>query len=216
MALPPRGVVFGPIKDWGKGGCKLLLEHGEGGLKKRRQYTLENVAGWAPILEFGERGEKALSQAMVNTEHGRGEWQGEGDWCMHISQVEKDLKEEKEAIKVTDGPSAERAVKILKRAVAIQDGTVNDQLEEYDMEYQRSDEDDGILESIIVRPAGADSGTMFRIMHHWMLSIPRVRKRGAEGARTARTAKEQLARLETEMESASEGEGDSDGEPSRK
>ncbi|KAF8433081.1 hypothetical protein BGX38DRAFT_1276338 [Terfezia claveryi] len=215
MVPPPRGVVFGPIKDWGKGGCKLLLEHdGEGGLKKRRQYTLENVAGWALIPEFRERGEEALSQAMANTEHARGEWRGEGDWSMHISQVEKDLREEEETIKVTDGPSAERAVEILKRSIAIQDGTVNGQLEGYDVEYQRSDKDDGILESITVRPAGADSGAMFGITHHWTLSTPRVRKRG--GSRTALSAKEQLANLETELESISEGEGDSDEEPSRK
>ncbi|KAF8434412.1 hypothetical protein BGX38DRAFT_1275512 [Terfezia claveryi] len=215
MAPPPRGVVFGPIKDWGKGGCKLLLEHdGEGGLKKRRQYTLENVAGWALIPEFRERGEEALSQAMANTEHARGEWRGEGDWSMHISQVEKDLREEEETIKVMDGPSAERAVEILKRSIAIQDGTVNSQLEGYDVEYQRSDKDDGILESITVRPAGADSGAMFGITHHWTLSTLRVRKRG--GSRTALSAKEQLANLETELESISEGEGDSDEEPSRK
>ncbi|KAF8442666.1 hypothetical protein BGX38DRAFT_1314369 [Terfezia claveryi] len=182
MAPPPRGVVFGPIKDWGKGGCKLLLEHdGEGGLKKRRQYTMEDVAGWALIPEFRERGEEALSQAIVNTEHARarGEWRGEGDWCMHISQVEKDLRDEEEAIKVMDGPSAERAVEILKRSITIQDGTVNGQLEGYDVEYQKSDGDDG----------------------SWRAS----RKRG--GARTARTAKEQLARLETELETSRRGRG---------
>ncbi|KAF8432372.1 hypothetical protein BGX38DRAFT_1334049 [Terfezia claveryi] len=214
MALPLRGVVFGPIKDWGKGGCKLLLEHdGEGGLKKRRQYTLEDVAGWALIPEFREKGEEALSQAIFNTEHARGEWRGKGDWCMHISQVEKDLREEEEVIKVTDSLLAERAVEILRRSIAIQDGTVNGQLEGYDVEYQKSDRDDGILKSITVRPAGANSGTMFGITHHWTLSTPRGRKRG--GVRTASTAKEQLARLETELENISEGEGDSDGEPLR-
>ncbi|KAF8457126.1 hypothetical protein BGX38DRAFT_1316939 [Terfezia claveryi] len=159
MAPPPRGVVFGPIKDWGKGGCKLLLEH-----------------------------------------------DGEG--------VEKDLRDEEEAIKVMDGLSAERVVEILKRSIAIQDGTVNSQLEGYDVEYQKSDEDDRILESIMVRPAGADSGAMFGITHHWTLSILRGRKR--RGARTARMAKEQLARLETELENISEGEEESDRESSRK
>ncbi|KAF8448234.1 hypothetical protein BGX38DRAFT_1270451 [Terfezia claveryi] len=66
----------------------------------------------------------------------------------------------------------------------------------------------------MVRPARVDSGAMFRIMHHWTLSTLRARKRG--GSRMVRSAKEQLARLETELESISEGEGDSDEESSRK
>ncbi|RPB23551.1 hypothetical protein L211DRAFT_838401 [Terfezia boudieri ATCC MYA-4762] len=27
MVPPTRGVIFGPVRDWGKGSCKLLLEH---------------------------------------------------------------------------------------------------------------------------------------------------------------------------------------------
>ncbi|KAF8433454.1 hypothetical protein BGX38DRAFT_1333744 [Terfezia claveryi] len=38
MAPPSRGVIFGPIKNWGKGSCKLLLEFcSEEGVKGRRQ-----------------------------------------------------------------------------------------------------------------------------------------------------------------------------------
>ncbi|KAF8415580.1 hypothetical protein EV426DRAFT_722089 [Tirmania nivea] len=50
MAPPPKDVLFGPIKDWGKGYSKALLEFdGEGGVKIRRQYVLENVANWITI-----------------------------------------------------------------------------------------------------------------------------------------------------------------------
>ena len=47
MALHPRGVLFGPVKDWGQASTKLLLESDrEGDLKVRRQLTLENVTNW--------------------------------------------------------------------------------------------------------------------------------------------------------------------------
>ncbi|RPB23802.1 hypothetical protein L211DRAFT_222651 [Terfezia boudieri ATCC MYA-4762] len=57
MASPPKDVLFGPIQDWGLGHSKLTLEFdGEGGVKKRRQYSLEDVTNWVAIPEFGERG----------------------------------------------------------------------------------------------------------------------------------------------------------------
>lgn len=101
MVPPPKGAVFGPIKDWGIGSCKLLLEIGnKEGVKGRRQYVLEEVANWVGILEFGDRGARALDLAMANTERAMEAWQGEGDWCRYISQVERDLREEEEVIKL--------------------------------------------------------------------------------------------------------------------
>jgi len=40
----PKGVLFGPVKDWGQGSTKLLLEfNGEGDINLRHQLTLENI-----------------------------------------------------------------------------------------------------------------------------------------------------------------------------
>ncbi|RPB19948.1 hypothetical protein L211DRAFT_579326 [Terfezia boudieri ATCC MYA-4762] len=199
LAPPPRGVVYGPIKDWGKGSCKLLLDFSsKEGVKGRRQYVIEDVAGWAAISEFGEKGRKALEQAVSNTELARENWKGEGDWCRYISQAERDLREEEEVIRVTDGPSAERAVEILARAVAIQDGAANGQLEGYEVEYQTADKEDEIYESITVRPAKATGGAMFGTVHHWTLTTPKG-KRNAD--------KRQPVRGVTRLEDIGEEEG---------
>lgn len=77
MAPPPRGVLHGLIKDWGKGSSKILLELGEERGGQWRQFVLENMTSWHSILEFGERGRRALLQASSNTESRRREWLGE-------------------------------------------------------------------------------------------------------------------------------------------
>ncbi|KAF8451881.1 hypothetical protein BGX38DRAFT_1141965 [Terfezia claveryi] len=184
MASPLRGVVFGPVEDWGKRSCKLLLEL-DGGeeVKKRRQYVLEEVASWAGVREFGERGVRALDQAMSNTEQARREWQGEGDWY---------------------GPSAERAVEILLRAIGIQDGSVNGQLDGYDVDYQTTDKDDGILEYITVRPAKATGGAIFGVAHNWTLTTPKSKKKVVEVKPVKMEVKLEVVDEEREGESENE------------
>jgi len=45
MALHPQGVLFGPVKNWGQGSMKLVLEiDRDGETKTRRQVVLKNVA----------------------------------------------------------------------------------------------------------------------------------------------------------------------------
>ncbi|RPB27053.1 hypothetical protein L211DRAFT_846604 [Terfezia boudieri ATCC MYA-4762] len=181
MAPPPSGIIFGPIKDWGKGSCKLLLDFcSEEGVKGRRQYILEDVTGWVGIPEFGERGVKALEQAVSNTEQARENWQGEGDWC--------------------------RAVKLLDRAIAIQDGAANGQLDGYEVDYQTALSEDGMLESITVRPTKATGGAIFGMAHHWTLTTPKGKSNGTKGEPA-----KWVARLEEVNE-----EGDFDYENMRK
>ncbi|RPB20370.1 hypothetical protein L211DRAFT_893547 [Terfezia boudieri ATCC MYA-4762] len=135
MAPPPKGVVYGPIKDWRKGSCKLLLEFGsKEGKKGRRQYVLE--------------------------------------------EVERDLRGEEEIIRVMEGPSIERAVGILSKGIAIQDGAANGQLEGYEVDYQTAVQKDGMLESITVKPARVSGEAIFRMAHHWTLMTP-ISKKGA-------------------------------------
>ncbi|KAF8458702.1 hypothetical protein BGX38DRAFT_1300721 [Terfezia claveryi] len=69
MAPPPRGVLFGPIVDWSKGSSKVLLEFiDDGGIRRMRQYVLEEVTKWHLVPGFGENGSRALSQSCANTE----------------------------------------------------------------------------------------------------------------------------------------------------
>ncbi|KAF8432856.1 hypothetical protein BGX38DRAFT_1290868 [Terfezia claveryi] len=215
LAPPPRGVVYGPIEDWGKGSCKLLLNYKIGGEESlMRQYVVEDVERWILVPEFGKEGEKALNQARVHTELVKKEWEGvgEGDWCKHVSQVERNLREEEEVIRVTDGPSAERAMAILNRAIAIQDGAANGQLNGYEVEYSSADKGDEMLESITVRPAQSTGQGLFNRAHHWTLTTPKSKKK----ATGHNTVKEQLGRLEAKLEEVKEEGEESESEVLRK
>lgn len=60
-----RGVFYGPVKDWGKGGYKLLLEHeGEEGIRKRRLYLPKNVENWVSVPEFEGKGGNITFQLL--------------------------------------------------------------------------------------------------------------------------------------------------------
>ncbi|KAF8414925.1 hypothetical protein BGX38DRAFT_1281585 [Terfezia claveryi] len=144
---------------------------------------------------------------MANTEWAREGWQGEGDWCRHISQVERDLSGEEEIIRVTDGPSAERAVGILSKGIAIQDGVANGQLEGYEVDYQTAVQEDGMLESITVRPARVSGEAIFGMAHHWTLMTP-ISKKGA--------IKRQPAGWVGRLGEVGEEEGESEDEVMRK
>ncbi|RPB18454.1 hypothetical protein L211DRAFT_854129 [Terfezia boudieri ATCC MYA-4762] len=136
MAPPPKGILFGPVQDWGKGSSKVLLEFdGEDGVKKIRQYILEDVTKWHLVPEFLEKGNKALGQVISNSRHLEKEWEGNISWEHHVSQLEKENREEEEVIKVVDGPSVERAIEILNRGIVIQDGSVNRLLEGFNFEH---------------------------------------------------------------------------------
>ncbi|KAF8418272.1 hypothetical protein EV426DRAFT_679732 [Tirmania nivea] len=198
MAPPPKGVVFGPVSDWGKGSCKLLLEHNkEGGLIHRRQYTLENVTSWAVVPEFGEKGMEALGKAVSNTEDARKVWSGEGDWFRYISQLERDYRGEEETLRVTDEASAGRAIEILNRAVAFQDSMANGDLDGAEISYETIEKDGDLLESITVRPLISNGEAT---AHHWVLTTPKHARR----ARATGIASVQLRQEESKREVVAE------------
>ncbi|KAF8415233.1 hypothetical protein EV426DRAFT_630171, partial [Tirmania nivea] len=210
MAPPPKDIVFGPVSDWGKGSCKLLLEYNkEGGLIHRRQYTLENVTSWVVVLEFGEKGIEALGKAVSNTEDARKVWSGEGDWFRYISQLERDHRGEEETLRVTDKASAGRAIEILNRAVAFQDSVANRDLDGAEISYETMEKDGDLLESITVRPLTSNGEAT---AHHWVLTTPKHARR----ARAMGTASVQLRQEESKREAvAEEDDGDSDNETMR-
>ncbi|KAF8440710.1 hypothetical protein BGX38DRAFT_1272849 [Terfezia claveryi] len=189
-APPPRGIVYGPITDWGKG----------------------------EFSEFGEKGAEALSQAMENTEQARKAWAEEGDWCRHISQMERNLRVEEEVIRVGDGPLVVRAIMILNRAVAIQDRAANGQLDGYQVDYCMVVKGDDLLESITVR----QESELFGTIHHWTLMTSgsgkladiEARTGDREGVGEDEGKKRRLGDTEARKESGKEIQEGQGGEPS--
>ncbi|KAF8422252.1 hypothetical protein EV426DRAFT_718285 [Tirmania nivea] len=150
MALPLKGVLFGPIKDWGKGYSKALLE-------------------------FNGEGEFWSSEKRV-----RKSKRGKGDWDLYTSQIEKECRVEEETLRVVDGPSAERAIEILNKEVVIQDGIVNGELDGFNFKYNRTEKEDKILDSITVRPKRPDGRIVEAMICKWVFSTPKSKLRRTE------------------------------------
>ena len=115
MAPHPRGVLFGPVKDWGQGSTKLLLEHdGDGDLKARCQLTLENVTNWLSIPRFQELGgEAALSGAISRAARDKATFEGEVSFEEAVTRWERQGRGDEERFEVVDDNTAERAIELL-------------------------------------------------------------------------------------------------------
>jgi len=62
---PSKGVLFSPVKDWGRPSIKILRTIGG----KVRQYQLEEVTSWCAERRFAElEGEQMLEEAKGRTE----------------------------------------------------------------------------------------------------------------------------------------------------
>jgi len=131
MAPYPRGVLFGPVKDWGQCSTKLLLKSdGEGDLKVRRQLTLENVTNWLTIPKFQELGgEVALVTAVSGSTRQCKEYSGEGSFELAVTSIERSGRGDEETFEVVDDTTAERAIKLLGRGLVIQDEAANGSME---------------------------------------------------------------------------------------
>ena len=56
MARLNKEILFSPIRNWGNGESKVLLEYnGEGGVRRRRQFLLEDIASWHLVKGFVEK-----------------------------------------------------------------------------------------------------------------------------------------------------------------
>jgi len=121
MALHPRGVLFGPVKDWGQASTKLLLESDrEGDLKVRRQLTLENVTNWLAIPKFQELGgEVALATAVSTSVRQCKEFSGEGSFELAVTSIDRNGRGDEETFEVIDDTTTERAIELLSRGLVI-------------------------------------------------------------------------------------------------
>ena len=69
MAPVNKGVLFGPIRKCGEEQSKVILElEGEVGVKKRRDFVLEDVTSWHKIDAFGEKAADALRNVYRRTQ----------------------------------------------------------------------------------------------------------------------------------------------------
>jgi hypothetical protein len=109
MAPYPRGILFGPVKEWGQGSTKLLLElDGDGELKARRQLTLENVTNWLSIPKFQELGgEAGLATSMSKSLRHQQEYSGEGSFELAVTSTERRGRGDEERVEVVDDNTAE-------------------------------------------------------------------------------------------------------------
>jgi len=154
MAPHPRGVLFGPVKDWGQGSTKLLLESdGEGDLKVRHQLTLENVTNWLAIPKFQELGgEVALATAASTSTRQCKEFAVEGSFELAVTSIERKGRGDEEIFEVVDDTTAERVIELLNRGLVIQDEAANGSMEGLDIQHQTMETLDEVLKSIVTRP----------------------------------------------------------------
>ena len=150
----PKGDLFGPVKDWGQGSTKLLLESdGEGDLKVRRQLTLENITNWLTIPKFQELGgEVALMTAASTSARQCKESSSECSFELAVTSIERNGRGDTETFEVVDDTMAERAMELLNRGLVIQDEAANRSMEGLDIQHQMIEPLDEVLEYIVIRP----------------------------------------------------------------
>jgi len=207
MALYPRGVLFGPVKDWGQGSTKLLLESdGEGDLKVRHQLTLENVTNWLSIPKFQELGgEVALAMAVSTSTRQCKEFAGKGSFELAVTSIERKGRGDEEIFEVVDDTTAERAIELLNRGLAIQDEAVNGSMEGLDVQHQTMETLDEVLESIVIRPLKPTGEPVEDMGYQLNLSTPRKMIRKEVGTPAVRLARiEEALEKDEDMESKNE------------
>ena len=193
MALHSRGVLFGPVKDWGQGRTKLVLEcDGEGDLEVRRQLTLENVTNWLSIPKFQELGgEVALTTAMSTSTRQCKRFAGEGSFELAVTSIQRMGKENEETSEVVDDFTAERAIELLNRGLVIHNEAPNGSMEGLDVQHQTMEMLDKVLESIVIRPLKPSGGPVEDMGYQLNLATPRRMIKKEIG-----TPAVQLARIE--------------------
>jgi len=179
MVRSPKGVIFGPLTNWGAGGSKALFQYdGEGEVKKVKQFVLEEISNWNVIPRFTDlNGPERLTAAAQRT-IARYEQATEKDssWDEKIMSMERLGRAEEEIIRVIDKTTAERAIEILERSYLIQDATLHEDFDEVSCQYKQQDSADNVLERIVV---GGKIAILNTPKHHRMIT-PAVPMTSAE------------------------------------
>ena len=178
MALAPKGVIFGPVKDWRNGGVKAQMSFQDlDGTTKTREYKLEEVTNWTAVGRFVELGgEEELRRAVSRTEREVEETDNieAESWVLSITQKETESRGTQESIKVTDGISAERAVGILKRSILVQDAAKTGDLDNYQVTTDVNMEGETVEEVIQCAPKKPDGTVAEDLGWSLVVSTPNV------------------------------------------
>ncbi|KAF8428694.1 hypothetical protein EV426DRAFT_711367 [Tirmania nivea] len=155
-----KAVVFGPVKDWGKSGIKVLLRNGT----ESRQYTLEGVTNWGTVERFRELdGEGKLREAMEKAKGEADRMAGEdGGFGIVYSREERLSRAGNEVVVVKDASSAERAIELISGGLVIQDVTESGEIPEDSISVTTMVEEDTTVEKIKVRTASGEKSWVIR------------------------------------------------------
>ena len=171
MVRPPKGVIFGPLTNWGAGGRKALFEYNsEGGVKKVKQFVLEDVSNWNVIPRFTDlKGLERLTAAAQRTiSRYEQATEEDGSWNEKIMSMKRLARAEEVVICVTDETTAERAIEILERSYLIQHATFHENFDEASCQYEQQDSADHVLERIVV---GGKIAILNTPKHHAMITL---------------------------------------------
>ena len=174
-------------------------------MKKRRQYVLEDVASWHLVSAFGEEGADVLRNAYERAQILKKNGDANRSWDHNITQMEREGREEEEAIKVVDTGSARRAIKILNVGIAIQDLGSYEEVKGVDVLHLTKEEEDKTLENIIIRVKYKNEASVIGGEYTWDLTTPRSKAKRKE--KLTGTLPQQLANMEMKMEGIVEEEG---------
>ena len=177
----------------------------EEGVKKRRQFVLEEVANWHAVSAFREEGKEVLRNAHRRARISKMNRDAKGSWNHVVTQIEREGREEEEFLKVVDEESAKRAIEILYMGIAIQDLASSKEVKGLDVLYLTKEVKDKTLERVVMRMRNNKGAAVAGGEFTWDLTTPKSktkRKEKLEG-----TPAQQLAKLKSKMEEIEEEEG---------
>jgi len=146
---PSKRVLFGPVRDWGCPGFKILRTIAG----RVRQYQLEDVTSWESVGRFVELGGRgALDAVMRRTKLEKEKYEEDGELSLieRITQSERESREEAENIRVIDENTAERVYEILmdKNSLTMQDELEGEILTHAVMDHVQVEVDGQIVETM--------------------------------------------------------------------
>ena len=182
-----KGVLFGPVRDWGRPGIEILRTI----VRRVRQYQLEYMTNWESVGRFVELGGRgALDAVMRRTELEKEKYEEDGELSLieRVTQNERELREDVENIRVIDETTAERIYEILidENLLTIQDESEAGILTHAVMDHMQVEVDGQIVETMRLSapvPEGVTLGEDNAETVVLSVSTPKSTKEKAEGRR---------------------------------
>ncbi|KAF8424383.1 hypothetical protein EV426DRAFT_712215 [Tirmania nivea] len=155
-----KALVYGPVKDWGKGGIKVLLRNGE----ESRQYTLEGVTDWNKVERFRTLDGEGKLRAAMEKAKGLTDTLAKEEEGFGIRE-ERVSRAGCETLTVKDDTTAERAIEIISSGLVIQDVIDSDEVPETAISSSTKVEEGMEVEEVVVKTVHG--------VKSWMIRTPR-------------------------------------------